>query len=56
MTLDGRLLAERLGTFSLLASSVCSGDIAAFIAVQLVAAMRATGFFRWILEKWPSDG
>lgn len=35
-------------------AGIAPGDVAAFVAVQLVAAVLATGFFRWLLAA-PAD-
>ncbi|MFT7596948.1 MAG: glycerol uptake facilitator-like aquaporin, partial [Paracoccaceae bacterium] len=32
-------------------AGIAPGDVAAFIGVQLVAAVLATGFFRWLLQE-----
>lgn len=56
-----RFFAERVGTFSLLvpvvgagimAEKLAGGNVAAFIAVQLVAAIAATYTFKWLLEEY----
>lgn len=35
-------------------AGIAPADVAAFIALQLVAAVLATGFFRWLLQD-PAD-
>jgi glycerol uptake facilitator-like aquaporin len=41
--------------FSNTFAGIAPADVAAFIVVQLIATLLATGFFRWLLED-PKDG